>query len=353
MLGSVTPTLGALTDYEIEQLVQDLGASPHVAPEDMSPIECEAVTRAYVMLAAHLIHRPRFAERRELPASVALPLWQLSAFVGRPPSLTYASYVLANSVTSIRPRMPTTELKIAQTPSGTTDEEWFVAVHLSVESIGGEVVKAIDTLEKALDCDDEELVINALQSIQSSLVFAKSIMPTVLEGVNPEIFRNQIRPLLYGHDRIVFRGVSGEPVITYIGETGAQSGVIRAADAVLGIPHSDGITASMNRFLSCAPPTHRKFFGKATSLGQSLVSRLGQKAVREIWRSAVETLAEFRGTHFEVVNHYLAPTGKSLAERGTGGTDFQVWLKRLVNETKDAATFSATKVSTARAVAKR
>src|SRR5215211_2127539 len=130
-LGSVTPGLGALTDYEIEQLVADLGADTHVAPDALTPIECEAVTRAYVMLAAHLIHRPRFAERRELPASVARPLWDFSAYVGRPPSLTYASYVLANFTTPVHPRVPTADLKIAQTPSGTTDEEWFVGVHLS------------------------------------------------------------------------------------------------------------------------------------------------------------------------------------------------------------------------------
>jgi indoleamine 2,3-dioxygenase len=335
-LGSMSPTLGFLTDRELDQFVASLPIEPEFGPGSFSAAECESVTRAYVCLAAHLIHRPGFAGRGELPAAVARPLWDFSIHLGRPPSLTYASYVLANFLTPVRPRSPTEELRIAQTPTGTEDEKWFVGVHLSVESAGGQVIKAIGGIAKGLLQSDDSLLIEGLQAIESCMRFARAVMPTIREHLDPAIFHKYIRPLLYGHDRIVFRGVPGEPTVMYIGETGAQSGMIRAADAVLGIAHSNVIMASMNRFLLCAPPTHQRCLKHASALGGRLALSKSTR-VRGARRAALRSIAEFRRTHFLVVSEYLVPGGKSLTEHGTGGTEFQVWLRRMIDETEAAA----------------
>ena len=336
-LGSVAQNLGRMPDTEIEDLVASLASEPSVSPDGISPTDCEAVVRAYVCLAAHLIHRPRFAGHRALPAAVARPLWSFSKHVNRPPSLTYASYVLANLTAAVRGRLPAANLQIAQTPSGTPDEEWFVAVHLSVESAGGEVVTAIRLIDKALEERDGSALRRAIESVESCIQFATETMPTVQERLDADIFRNDIRPLLYGHDQIAFRGVEGNPSITYIGETGAQSGIIRAVDAVLGARHSDAMITSMNRFLACAPPTHQRYFGVASIVGQRLAKTTNDPVVREARRAALLALARFRRTHLRVVTEFLAPQGRSLADRGTGGTNFQVWLQTLINETETAA----------------
>lgn len=336
-LGLMTPGLGRMLDREVDELVESLAAEPDISPHAFSPTCCEAVVRAYVCLAAHLIHRPYFAPRRELPASVARPLWSFSAHVKRPPSLTYASYVLANLTTPVYGRLPPAELRIAQTPSGTSDEEWFVAVHLAVESAGGEVVAAIRRVDEALDQRDIPTLIDAIAAIEACLQFATDIMPAVKEKLDPDVFRNTIRPLLYGHDVISFRGVDGNPAVTYIGETGAQSGMIRAADAVLGAQHSDAMTASMNRFSLCAPLSHQHYFQTATFVGLRLATNVHGRAVCDARRSALQALARFRRTHLSVVTEYLAPGGRDLVERGTGGTNFQVWLQRLISETEKAA----------------
>jgi len=335
LLGSVTPRLGTMSDDEIEEFVASLPVESEIRPEGMRPEGCEAAIRAYVSLTAHLIHRSRFATRRELPASVARPLWLLSEYVGRPPSLTYAAYVLGNLTSPIHFRARAEDIEIAQTPTGSKDEEWFVAVHLSVESSGGEVVKAIGDIERALECGDEKLLVVALESIGSCMAFAERTMPTVRERLDADIFRDVIRPLLYGHDRIVFRGVPGEPTVMYIGETGAQSGVIRAVDAVLGTRHTDNMVASMNRFLDCAPPAHRHYIKKASELGHQLALAAGA-SVREARRAALRAVAQFRRTHLLVVMEYLVPQGKQLTTHGTGGTEFKAWLEKLIDETEAA-----------------
>jgi indoleamine 2,3-dioxygenase len=325
-----------MSDEELDSFVQALPQEPDLDPTSTSPEEREGIIRAYVTLAAHLIHRQTFSSRRELPPGVARPLWDFSELVNRPPSLTYASYVLANFTTAVRGRIPADELKIAQTPTGTADEDWFIAVHLSVETAGGPIVDAGLVIEQALESGDESLLVGAMESIESSVVFATEVIPTIRERLSADVFVKTIRPLLYGHDQIRFRGVPGEPVVTYIGETGAQSGAIRAADAMLGTHHAEATHASMNRFLACAPPSHQRFCKRASGLGQRLTITAKSPSVRAARRSALNALANFRRVHFEVVAEYLMPLGKSVVSHGTGGTNFKAWLRQIVDESEKA-----------------
>lgn len=335
LIGLVTPKLGAMSDDELEKFVRCLPTDPDFNHLDLKPQISEAIVRAYVNIAAHLIHRPHFASRKELPSVIAKPLWDFSKYVSRPPSLTYASYVLANFTTPTRSRMKTADFSIAQTPSGTADEEWFIASHLSVESTGGEVVKAIYDIEKALQQNDVEAIVMALDSIESCMHFAAKIMPTIMDGMDADIFTYKIRPLLYGHDQIVFRGVDDDRVVTYIGETGAQSGVIKAVDAILDIQHSAEITASMDRFLMCAPPVHQRFFDYTSQLGKRLSDATYDTRISSARHSAVAALTEFRKSHLRAVASYLMPNGKKLAEYGTGGTRLTEWLKKIIDETNN------------------
>ncbi len=327
-----------MSDAELDAFVGTLPSELDFEPSAMPASDLEGLLRTYVILATHLIHRPLFSPRHELPPAIARPLWALSTLLKRPPSLTYASYVLANFTVAVRKRMPATELKIAQTPTGTDDETWFVAVHLSVETGGGDIVDALPAIENGLEKRDERALVSALGSIEASLVFATKVLPTIRERLSADVFVNVIRPLLYGHGQVHFRGVPGEPVMTYIGETGAQSGAIRAADALLGIPHSEAITTSLNKFLLYAPHRHQEFCARATHLGQRLASAAQSPGVRAARRSALRALADFRRIHFKVVTDYLVPSGKPAVSHGTGGTEFKVWLQRIIDETDEAST---------------
>jgi len=334
LVGSMSAYIDRLTDKEIESFINTIGNEDEITPTTFEDEEIEAIIRSYVIIAAHLIHRPYFVYRRELPATIARPLWYFSEYVGRPPSLTYASYALANFTNPLTHRMSASEIQIAQTPSCTPDEEWFVAVHLSAETAGGEVVQAINDIDEGLQEGDSAKIVKAIEAIESAMWFANEVMPTIKERMAPDVFRDKIRPLLYGHDKITFRGVPGEPTVTYVGETGAQSGMMRAADLALGTRHSESIQQSMGHFLVCAPPPHREFFKRAASIGRCLNSLTKDINVLKARRSALLAMAQFRRTHLNVVVDYLVPDGKRLSERGTGGTNFTDWLQRIIDETE-------------------
>ena len=336
-LGSSTPVLGDMSDDAITDFVSALPGSITPLLQNISIPLAESLLRCYVNIAAHLIHRPRFSESRSLPHQVAVPLWSLSSMVRRPPSLTYATYVLSNFASIISPLSPPQLLAISQTPSGTTDESWFVAVHLSVESAGGVVVSAANTIERALCFDDYESIVSAMESIESSLEFAVSMMPTVKERLDPGIFRAKIRPFLFGHSPVQFTGVPNNPTITYIGETGAQSGFIKAADSLLGTLHSAETIASMDHFLACAPHSHRLFFDRASAIGLRLSLIRTHAKLRRTRKSCLQLLAKFRRIHLAIVNDYLLPDGQVLSDRGTGGTFFQTWLQSIIVETDKSA----------------
>ena len=335
-IGLIAPELGSISDTKLGEFVSTLPVEPDIDPFHTTPAMCEAIIRAYVNIAAHLIHRPYFSPHRELPPAIARPLWIFSLYADRPPSLTYASYVLGNFTSPVRTRMLPQEFKIAQTPSGTPDEEWFIAAHLSVESIGGEVVEAIQNIERSLDINDIDTIVMFLESIESSVSFAAEIMPTIMDRMDADVFLYKIRPLLYGHDQITFRGVDNDRVVTYIGETGAQSGVIRAVDAILDIQHSAEINTSMNRFLMCAPPVHQQFFNYAAKVGKRLSTMKGNARISTAHQAAASALTEFRKSHLRAVASYLMPNGKKLAEYGTGGTRLTEWLKKMIDETKSS-----------------
>ncbi|QTR50757.1 PrnB family protein [Candidatus Thiothrix anitrata] len=334
ILGQLSTELGVMTDTDLEYIISSLKGEPEVAPADTTPEVCEGILRAYVIVAAHLIHRPYFAQKKELPEAIAKPIWDFSKYVGRPPSLTYASYVLANFSNKISVRSKPSDIKVAQTLTGTSDEEWFIAVHLSAETVGAEVVAAIKRMELALQSNNIEVLTSALESIEAGVLFAKSIFAEVAGNIDPTVFRESIRPLLFGHDRIRFNGVSGNPEVTYVGETGAQSGMMRAVDIALGTRHSDHVISSFKHFVLCAPPSHQEFFERTSKTGQQLLGFINNIYIKKARRNALLAVAELRRVHLDIVNYFLVENGRKLTDKGTGGTDFLIWLGNLVNETE-------------------
>ncbi len=336
-LGSNTPLLGNMSNEELTDYVSSLPDTISHQIHDISIPHSESILRCYVNLSTHLIHRPHFSTSKSLPPNVAIPLWYLSKKIQRPPSLTYATYVLSNFTTPISPSSPPQLLNISDTPSGTPDEAWFVAVHLSVESAGGVSVYATESIEQALRRDDHDAIIAALDLLNASLSFAIETLPSVKERLDPATFRDKIRPFLFGHSPVQFIGVPGNPTITYVGETGAQSGFIKAADSLLGTPHSSDTLAPMQHFLECAPIPHRAFFERAAAVGNSLSLIRANQQLQKRRKSCLQLLAQFRRIHLALVTDYLLPNGKVLSEHGTGGTVFQTWLNSLIAETDAAA----------------
>lgn len=319
-----TPTATLSTAIKALDLPSDLDA--------LTPATSEAAIRAYAFIAARLIHGDGLEEGRVLAASIAQPLLMLSQAAGRPPGLTYATYVLTNWLEPVPPRSEPDAIFIPRTFSGTPDEAWFIAVHLSIESIGGEIVDAIADCQSALDAGDSSTLVAAIDRIANAMRWATEILGRIHQRIDPDVFRNKIRPNLHGFANVTF-AARPPALVSYVGETGAQSGVIQAIDLVLAVRHDDAMVRALMRFRECAPPAHRDFMVKAEAVG----SRVGAEAVsdphtRRAYVRALECLYAFRNRHVTVVEHYLPNRTP-----GTGGTTGHSWLRNLRDSVSNTA----------------
>jgi indoleamine 2,3-dioxygenase len=307
-------TLGAAV--EMLDLPHDLDA--------LTPAASEAAIRAYAFIAARLIHSGTLKEGRVLTQSIAQPLLLLSEAAGRPAGLTYATYVLGNWLEPLSPRCKPESIFVPRTFSGTIDEAWFIAVHLSIESIGGEIVDAISDCQVSLDASRSRQLIDAVNRMSSAIRWATAILGQIDEHIDPTTFRNRIRPNLHGFANVTF-ATSPPTSISYVGETGAQSGVINAIDLALAVQHDDAMEKALKRFRECAPPAHRDFMIRAQTVGSLLAAEAqSDPLIRRAYLRSLACLHAFRDRHVTIVEHYLHS-----GTPGTGGTTGHAWLRRL------------------------
>jgi len=322
-----------IEDAEVLGRLAALGEIKSDSFHAFSPTQTEAALRAYTFVACRLIHRGHLGPGRTLDPRVAQPLWLLAQRVGRAPSLTYATYVLANWRNPVRRRTPPEDFTVQTTFTGTPDEAWFVAVHLSIESVGGEIVEGLARCEHGVVNDAPDDVAAGFAAVESALRWSTSVFPRIEERLDAGVFTEKVREFLFGYQDVTFGGVEGAPTVSYVGETGAQSGAIRAADAGLGVGHSADVLASMTNFLSYAPATHHSYLEKAAELGGEVRKYLDvNPGLAESHRNAKSALSTFRDTHLGVVKKYLVGAKSPYPDQGTGGTQYQHWLRKLVEE---------------------
>ncbi len=305
--------------------------------EAMPAASREAALRAYSFVATRCIHDDLLAPGRTLGRAISGPLWALAQLVDRPPGLTYASYVLANWSEPPAPRSQPEALLVLRTFSGTPDEAWFIAVHLAIESIGAEVVIAINRCRRALDEADRQALVAGLEAIADAIRWASDVLVRIQEGVDAETFRIAVRPNLFGFSNVTF-DVGQPPVqVSYVGETGAQSGIIQALDTVLAVDHQPAMERALATFLDCAPPPHKEYMTIARDVGRRIAEEArSHLEVKRVYIHALNDLHQFRDHHATIVEHYLFAGGP-----GTGGTSGHPWLRTLRDDvSRTVASFS-------------
>jgi indoleamine 2,3-dioxygenase len=132
------------------------------------------------------------------------------------------------------------------------------------------------------------------------------------------------------------------------GETGAQSSIVPALDAGLGIRHADDpLTQYLEEMREYMPPRHRGFL---TALAKC-VDRQGRPLLYgytrdrktthpDLWKAycaCVDLLAQFREIHVGYADRYIFRQHQSHATNptavGTGGTPFMIYLNKHLQET--------------------
>ena len=304
---------------------------------------------------------PPGAEIR-IPASITVPLLQVCVQLQLPPVITYSDDVLYNWAL----KSPSTEstpaldnLRCLTLFTGTRDEEEFYLSSARIE------LRGVDALEIMRATMDELFVGDALaarritrylHSLVRVLDDLARLLLRVRDGCDPETFYHVIRPWFNGADsgtrKWTFEGLEDHPglrVPTEIsGPSAAQSPLIHALDAFLGVdhstpnstpsaPHSEGSSCPptpapapeavspaagdtatargprpkapfLTRMRAYMPRHHRNFLSHLSAAPRPLraaVARMGDAALTEAYNAAVGALRRFRDAHLRMVALYI------------------------------------------------
>jgi len=207
-----------------------------------------------------------------------------------------------------------------------------------------------------------------LRAVARAIVRMTSSMGRMSAGCRPDAFYNEVRPFLAGWranpvlpDGLVYGG--GAPRQCY-GGSAAQSSLVQAADAGLGVDHAE--TGGRAGFLRAMregymPTAHRDLL---VLMAGSTPARAAVAAAEAAAPDAcdrpttvagalcgafdecIRALTEFRSSHMAIVGEFILGPQARLARagdlaataggKGTGGTDLMTFLRPLRDETRTA-----------------
>jgi indoleamine 2,3-dioxygenase len=330
----------------LEQLPElDLAAFCAEAPE---PAVRSAMVRYAFMTQAYVWGEPAAPER--LPATLAKPIWALARRLGEKPLLSYAAYVLDNWG-RLDPAGPITldNLFMIQNFLAGQDEAWFVLVHVAIEAQAGAMLAQAPALIAAADSCDADGVERGLAAVAAVWDQINAIFDRMPERCDPYIYFHRVRPYIHGWQDnpalgagLVYEDVAetGGAPQAFRGQTGAQSSIVPAMDALLGVRHAqDPLRTFLDELHAYRPPAHRRFIDRlrAQSRLREFVAEAGRPALREAYNGCITRVAGFRARHLEYAASYIHRQARdstgNATDVGTGGTPFMIYLKKHRDET--------------------
>jgi indoleamine 2,3-dioxygenase len=285
-----------------------------------------------------------------LPASIAVPWAGLAARLGRPPVLSYASYALDNwRLLDRRGPLELGNLAIVQNFLGGADEDWFILVHVEIEARAARVLRALGPASAAAGRGDARALAERLGEIAAGIESLCATLQRMPEHCDPYVYYHRVRPYIHGWKNhpllphgVVYEGVArfgGRPQL-FRGETGAQSGIVPALDAALGVAHADDpLRSYLLEMRDYMPPRHRAFVEAAEAAPgiRAAVRESGSRELVELYDECLRWLESFRSTHLDYAARYIYRQSQSDAANptavGTGGTPFMPYLKKHRDET--------------------
>lgn len=283
-----------------------------------------------------------------LPKSLAVPIWQLAERLGQKPLLPYSSYVLDNWA-MLDPNGPIdlSNVYMIQPFTGGQDEAWFVTVHVAIEARAGELLHHAAQLPDAVAREDHGAVTDHLSAMSKVWDEVNAIFDRMPEKCDPFVYYHRVRPWIHGWKDnpafetqgggLVYEGVAetGGAPQAFRGQTGSQSSIVPAMDAVFGVQHaSDPMKAYLDELHYYRPPAHRRFIDdlRAASTLRTYVEGRGDGALTGLYNDCILKLAQFRTQHLEYAARYINKQAKDSdgndTDVGTGGTPFMKYLKK-------------------------
>ncbi|HVU14865.1 MAG TPA: hypothetical protein VHD90_26505 [Phototrophicaceae bacterium] len=271
---------------------------------------------------------------RRIPSGVALPLVQLADMVERPPILSYAGYGLCNweRIDSSKP-ISIDNTRIVQSFLGISDEAWFIRVHVEIEAHAAEGLFSIQKAVHALD--DIDTLEAALASVVVSVTRMIETFRRMAEGCDSDVYYHQMRPYMFGFTDIIYEGAFGDQPQSFRGQTAAQSSIIPALVAALGVQHeTTSLTQHLDIMKDYMPKPHRELIARLHESGirAAVIQHRDNRPLAEVYNECLRKVLAFRQLHYRYAMAYIG--SKNQNATGTGGTNFMEWLKHLIDETE-------------------
>lgn len=271
-----------------------------------------------------------------IPACVSLPWKQVANRLGRPMIISHASIVIDNwsMEEGGDPRRPET-LRTHTRFAGGDDEDWFYLVTVSIEAEGAAAIPAIIEARIGLEQGDATTVPGCLAAITNRIYAITDLMNRMEERCRPRVFYDHVRPYLSSWPKagVIYEGVDKTPQ-HLIGGSAAQSSLLQAFDAAMGVMHEDDRSRPFLRTMrDYMPPAHRRFLQWLES-GPSLQDGARRIGATDDYDCAIDALDRFRRAHMAITARYITQQGDEFAE-GTGGTEYGTFLRVTRKETTD------------------
>jgi indoleamine 2,3-dioxygenase len=285
-----------------------------------------------------------------LPACLSKPIVTLADRLGQQPLLPYSGYVLDNWA-RFDPDGPIDldNIYMIQNFLSGMDEAWFVLIHVAIEAKAGGVLARMPSVIQAVESGDEARAAELLEEMATIWREINAIFDRMPERCDPYMYFNRVRPYIHGwkDNPALPNGVIYEGVARYSegqafrGQTGSQSSIVPAMDALMGVGHAaDPMKAYLDQLHIYRPPAHRAFIDdlRAESSLREFVSIAQNAALTDAYNANVQAVADFRSRHLEYAASYInkqALDGDgNHTDVGTGGTPFMRYLKKHRDETR-------------------
>jgi len=286
-----------------------------------------------------------------LPANLAGPIVALSDRLGQAPLLPYSAYVLDNwsRIDKAGP-IALDNIRMHQNFLGGMDENWFVLVHVAIEAEAGVLLDCAAQLIAAAEARDKPRTEGLLHEMDLAWERIYAAFKLMIERCDPYIYFQRVRPYIHGWannpalgEGLVYQDVekfAGKPQ-AFRGQTGSQSSIVPAMDALFGVRHSDDpLKHFLDELHHYRPVAHRRFIEDlgAKSTLRAFVAQAGSQSLRDAFNANLEQVARFRTRHLEYAASYINKQAGSIPgndpDVGTGGTPFMKYLKKHRDENR-------------------
>lgn len=278
-----------------------------------------------------------------LPANISRPMVAIADRLGQAPLLPYSGYVLDNwaRIDKSAP-LSLDNVRMVQNFAGGDDENWFVLIHVAIEQEAGVLLdNALRLLAVTGDAGACESLLIEMNEAWEKIYAIFKRMP---ERCDPYVYFHRVRPWIHGWANnpaldggLVYAGIDkyqGKPQALR-GQTGSQSSIVPAMDALFGVRHSDDpLKSFLDELHHYRPVPHRRFIEDiaARSDLRAFVIGAGSQSLKDAFNANLEQVARFRTRHLEYAASYINKQAALMPgndpDVGTGGTPFMKYLKK-------------------------